>query len=266
MSALAERYGPWAVIAGGSEGVGAAFADQLAAAGINLVLLARKPGPLEATAAAVRAAHAVEVRTLSLDLSRDDMLDQIRAVTDDLEVGLLIYNAGAALGPVPLIEQDTGDALTNIRVNVIGQTLLAQHFAKGMAARGRGGIVLLGSLGAIAGCKNLAVYGGVKSYTQTFAEGLWAEMQPHGVDALALMIGRTRTPALERTPLHENTGVPAAEPDEIAAFALANLDQGPVLVPTEHQASFEAMRAMPRRKAVQIMTRSLEPQTRDLMA
>ena len=92
-----------------------------------------------------------------------------------------------------------------------------------------------------------------------------AEMAPHGVNAAALMIGRTRTPALERTELHENTGVPTAEPDDVVAYALAHLGDGPVLVPPEHQKSFEAMRAMPRRKAVEIMTRSLEPQTKDLM-
>lgn len=265
MSGFAERYGPWALIAGGSEGVGASFAHQLAARGLNLVLVARKPGALEETAAAVRAAHGVEVRSLALDLTREDMLEAIRAVTDELEIGTLVYNAGAALGPAALIDQPTAEALTNIRLNVIGQTLLAQHFARGMAGRGRGAIVLVGSLGAIAGCKNLAVYAGVKSYTQTFAEGLWAEMRPHGVDACALMIGRTRTPALERTELHDNTGVPTAEPDDVVAYALANLGEGPVLVPPEHQQGFAALRSMPRRKAVEIMARSLEPQTRDLM-
>ncbi len=262
---FAVQYGPWAVIAGGSEGVGAAFADQLAAQGVNLVLLARSEGPLEATAAAVRAARGVEVRTLALDLGREDVVGAVCSVTDDLEVGMLIYNAGAATGPVALIEQEVDNALANIKVNVIGQTLLSQHFARGMVQRGTGAIVLVGSLGAIAGCKNLAVYAGVKSYTQTFAEGLWAELQPHGVNACALMIGRTRTPALERTELHDNTGVATAEPADVAAFALANLDQGPVLVPPEHQQSFDAMRSMPRRKAVQIMTRSLEPQTQHLM-
>lgn len=262
---MRERYGPWAVIAGGSEGVGAAFAHQLAANGISLVLLARNVAALEATAAAVRVAHGVDVRTLSLDLASETMLDTIRSVTDGLDVGTLIYNAGAATGPVPLIDQPTEQALTNIRVNVIGQTFLSQHFGRQMVARGRGAIILVGSLGAIAGCKNLAVYAAVKSYTQTFAEGLWAEMAPHGVNAAALMIGRTRTPALERTELHENTGVPTAEPDDVVAYALAHLADGPVLVPPEHQKSFEAMRAMPRRKAVEIMTRSLEPQTKDLM-
>ena len=260
----ADRHGPWGLVAGGSEGVGTAFAERLARSGINLVLVARNADRLESAASTLRDAHKVEVRTLPLDLARDDMLTEIRAVTDGLEIGTLVYNAGAAGGPVPLVDQPVEAALANIRLNVVGQTLLSQHFARGMMARGRGAIILVGSLGAIAGCKNLAVYAGVKSFTQTFAEGLWAELAPHGIDVAALMIGRTRTPALERTELHANTGVPAAEPGEVVDFAIDHLDQGPVLVPPEHMPGFIAMRGMPRRKAVETMTRSLEPQTRDL--
>ncbi|MFN4135088.1 MAG: SDR family NAD(P)-dependent oxidoreductase [Novosphingobium meiothermophilum] len=261
---LAERYGPWALIAGGSEGVGAAFAGRLAAQGINLVLVARNPQTLAATAHTLRAAHGVEVRVLALDLTDEDMQARIAAATEGLEIGLLIYNAGAAGGPVALVDQPTARALATIRLNVIGQTLLAQHFARAMIARGRGAIVLVGSLGAIAGCRNLAVYSGVKSYTQTFAEALWAELQPHGVEVAALMIGRTRTPALERIDLDANPDMPAAEPEDVADFALANLANGPVLVPPEHEAGFAALRAMPRRKAVEIMTALLDPQTRHL--
>src|SRR5690349_10318737 len=124
----AEKYGPWALIAGGSEGVGACFARRLAAAGINLVLLARKAGPLAETAEAVRAGHAVEVRTLALDLTQPDMLERIRSVTDDIEIGSLIYNAGGAEGSQPLVEQSLERALTVMHLNVVGQTTLCHHF------------------------------------------------------------------------------------------------------------------------------------------
>src|SRR5579862_6273069 len=89
-----EQYGPWALIAGGSEGVGASFAHKLAAAGIHLVLLARKPEPLDVLAREVRDRHGVEVRTVSVDLTAPDALDRVRAIADDVEVGCLIYNAG----------------------------------------------------------------------------------------------------------------------------------------------------------------------------
>jgi uncharacterized protein len=174
---------------------------------------------------------------------------------------MLVYNAGAAGGPASFVEAPVDEALKVIALNTIGQTVLAHHFGGKMVARGRGGIIIVGSLGAIAGCKRLTVYSAVKSFAQNFGEGLWAELQPVGVDVVTLMIGRTRTLALERTEIGANSGVAEAEPDDVVAFALANIGEGPVLVPPEHQQSFDAMRAMPRRKAVEIMTRSLEPQT-----
>src|SRR5579859_6268504 len=91
---IADRYGPWAVIAGGSEGVGVSFARKLGAQGVNLVLLARKPEPLEETAVAVRKEFGVDVHTLSVDLTAPDVLDKVRQLTDSLDVGMLIYNAG----------------------------------------------------------------------------------------------------------------------------------------------------------------------------
>ena len=154
-------------------------------------------------------------------------------------------------GPKLVVDQSSQDIMHLIRLNTIGQTMLARHFGKSMAERGRGGIILVGSGGAHAGCYQLAVYSAVKAYTMTFSEGLWAELHPNGVDVAALMIGRTRTPALERSEYGQDSEVAAAEPDDIARFALANLADGPVLVPPELQASFLALRAMPRRQAVQ---------------
>src|SRR5690242_3738898 len=88
------RYGPWAVVAGGSGGLGACCADRLAAQGCNLVLIGRKVEPLDAAADRARDAG-VDVRALSLDLTAGDATDRVRQVTDDVDVGLLIYNAGA---------------------------------------------------------------------------------------------------------------------------------------------------------------------------
>jgi short-subunit dehydrogenase len=95
-SLSSQKYGPWAVIAGGSEGIGACIAHLLAQSGINLVLIARKVEPLEALAASIRARTSAEVRVLALDLTNTAMLDRIREATDDVEVGLLVYNAGAS--------------------------------------------------------------------------------------------------------------------------------------------------------------------------
>lgn len=253
-----EKYGPWAVIAGGSEGLGPCFARRLARAGINLVLLARKPAPLMETAREIEQESQVQVRTLQVDLTQADMLERIRTVTDGLDVGLLIYNAGAARGPKLLLEQSADEALAVVRLNAVGQTLLAQHFGRAMVQRGRGGILLVTSMGGMAGCYSLATYSASKAYTQVFGEALWAELQPHGVDVLVLMLARTRTPALARTEIAQ--GGPAADPDDMAEQGLAHLADGPVYVPRHLAQAFQHLSSMPRREATEAMSKSLRPQ------
>ena len=140
VSVPAEKYGPWAVIAGGSEGIGACIAQHLAKAGINLVLVARKVEPLEVVAASLRARTSAEVRILSLDLTGAAMLDRIREATDDLEVGLLVYDPGGLTRTGPFVDWPLEDVLKVIRLNTEGQAVLA-HFGKKMAARGKGGII-----------------------------------------------------------------------------------------------------------------------------
>ncbi|MBV1686650.1 SDR family NAD(P)-dependent oxidoreductase [Novosphingobium sp. G106] len=145
-----EKYGPWALITGGSEGVGAAFARKLAAQGFKLVLSARKPGPLEELAAELRAGG-TEVRILSADLSKPDVLDRLREVTDDIEVGLLIYNAGANNTRGNFVELPEEVTQSVIAINVLGQANLTRHYGAAMAKRGRGGIILTGSLSGYMG-------------------------------------------------------------------------------------------------------------------
>lgn len=255
-----DRYGPWAVIAGGSEGVGECFARRLARAGINLVLLARKAGPLQNTARSLEQDSGVQVRIVQVDLTQSDMLERVRAATDDVEVGLLIYNAGAAQGPRLLIEQTADEALMTVRLNAVGQTLLAQHFARGMAARGRGGILLVSSGAGVAGSYSLATYSGSKAFTQVFGESLWAELKPRGVDVLVLVLGRTRTPALLRTENISQDDAATADPDAMAAQGLAHLGQGPVYAPPALQSALDRLRAMPRAEATEAMSRGLRAQ------
>ena len=256
-----EKHGPWSVIAGGSEGLAVEFADRLAAAGINIVLLARSREKMDALAANLRERHSVAVRCAVVDLTAPDMLDQVTAATQGLQVGSLFYVAGAGGEAALLVDQPLEDIRRTVDLNVVGQTLLARHFGKMMVARGSGAILLVGSLGCVAGSKQLAVYAAAKAYTQILAEGLWAEMQPMGVDVAALLIGRTRTPALERSETGKASDMPTAEPAEVVDFALQNLQQGPVILPEELQQAFDGLRSMPRAKAVKIMTKSLESQT-----
>ena len=186
------HYGPWALIAGGSEGVGESFARQLAAEGINLVLVARKTGPLETLALSIRQQNGVSVRTVSADLTALDVLDQLRAVTDDLEVGLLIYNAGAVSGFSAFLDQSAEANLKISRLNAITPTILAHHYGGQMRSRGRGGIILVGSMAGYAGGPGEICYSAGKAYSRILSEGLWYELKPHGVHVLGLTLGLTR--------------------------------------------------------------------------
>ncbi|MEU1525438.1 SDR family NAD(P)-dependent oxidoreductase [Nocardia rhamnosiphila] len=234
-----QRYGPWAVIAGGSEGVGAEFARQLASVGMNLVLLARKEAPLRATADACRA-HGVEVRALSVDLLAADAFDRIREVTDDLGVGLFIYNAGANTYRHEFVTGDLDRFQAVIDLNITAQLTLVQHFGALMRERRRGGILLVGSLSGYSGSARISIYSAVKSFCRTFAEGLWLEMRDYDVDVLQLVLGLTRTPAMARAGLKMDTpGLQISEPHEVAAQGLANLANGPVVVVKGWEAAVE---------------------------
>jgi short-subunit dehydrogenase len=222
------KYGPWALIPGGSEGIGPCLAEQLAKAGINCVLLARKQGPLVEAATDIRDRYGVEVRTLALDLTAPDMLERVRAVTDDIDVGLLAYNAGASLRTGPFIDWELDDVLQVIRLNVIGQTVLSHHFGRKMAERGHGGIILMGSLAGVAGSPSVVTYSGAKAYSQIFSEGLWWELKQKGVDVLHVVVGKTDTPAMAR--LGIDHGEEGDAPSVVAEVALSNLGNGPVAV------------------------------------
>jgi uncharacterized protein len=222
------KYGPWALIAGGSEGVGAEFARLLAQAGMNLVLVARTAAALEQTAEACRG-YGGQVRVVQADLSAPEACAGIVAATDGLEVGLSILVAGANTHSHEFLDGDLVAFQRVIDLNVSTPLALVHHYGQAMRARRRGGIVLLGSLAGYLGSARHTVYGGVKAFTRIFAEGLWLELREHGVDVLELVLGVTRTPAMERMGLNfDAPGVVVGEPADVAREGLASLGRGPV--------------------------------------
>jgi uncharacterized protein len=250
-SISAEKYGSWAVIAGGSEGIGACIAHELAQAGINLLLVARKAEPLEALAADIRARTRVDVRILALDLTDDAMLGRIREATDDVQVGLLVYNAGASHRAGPYCDWPLQDVLRVIRLNTEGPAVLAHHFGRKMAARGKGGIILMGSLAGNAGSPSVVPYAGAKAFSQIFAEGLWWEMKQRGVDVLHVVVGSTRTPAMARLGIVYPKNQ-ADDPEEVARFTLENLTLGPVAVVPSMVDRFQQLATTDRRGATEM--------------
>lgn len=221
------KYGPWAVIAGGSEAVGAAMARQLAQAGINSVIIARKPEPLAQTAEEVRALGA-EVITIQQDLLAPDALDRVRAVTDDLDIGLFIHNAGTNTYRSPYVDSDPVGVQGVLDLNITAPLAFIRHYGSRLRDRGRGGIVVVGSLGGLVGYHTVSVYAAAKAFLRIFVEGIWYELKPHGVDVLELCLGLTRTPAMERLGANfDAPGLHAADPDDVAREGLEHLGEGP---------------------------------------
>jgi short-subunit dehydrogenase len=225
-----ERYGPWALVAGASDGLGECFARRIAAEGVNVLLLARREAVLAALAADLVARHGVEARTLVADLTAPDLDARVAAATQGLDVGLLVYNAGAVHGGAAFHEQPVGHALGLVALNCTGPVLLAHRFGARMRARGRGGIVLMGSMICFAGSAYVATYSATKAFDRILAEGLWHELAPHGVDVLGAIAGATKTPSMLASNEAFADYPGAMQPDEVAEGALAFLGQGPIWV------------------------------------
>ncbi|MDB5397188.1 MAG: 3-ketoacyl-CoA reductase [Rhodospirillales bacterium] len=253
---FAEQYGPWALIAGGSEGVGESFALKLAAQGINLVLVARKAEPLEALAGQIRKAGAVQVRTLVQDLTESDMLERVKAATAGINVGLMIYNAGSVSHFSPFLDDTVDETMRMVRLGVVAPTMLAHHFGDAMRRRERGGIILVGSMAGYAGAPDEIVYSAGKAYSRTLAEGLWYELKPHNVHVLGLIMGLTRTPAMDRLGLNmNNPEFPPDEPDAVADEGFAHLAEGPIWNVGGKAEAARFMSSAPRAEAVGFMAK-----------
>ena len=252
------RYGPWAVVAGASEGMGRAFADALAERRLNLVISARRKAPLEAAAIEIRERHGVEVEPLDLDLAAPDVLERLRSDTDDRDIGLLVYNAAHA--PIgEFLHISATDHQSTIDVNCRSVLALSRHYAERLVARGRGGILLMSSMSGWQGSSMVTTYAATKAFTTVLAEGLWSELKPKGVDVLACVAGATLTPNFKlQTPADRQKSAFPMEPEAVVAEALAKLGNGPTLVAGRMNKLAYALlgRALSRRAAVRFISRT----------
>lgn len=256
---FARRYGPWALVAGGSMGMGAAYSRQLAAKGLNVVLVAETPAPLEPLALELARVHGVQTRAVVVDLSAVDVLEQIAAATAGLEIGLLVYNAAhSVVGK--FLDLSLDDKLKTLAVNCRGPLLLCHHFGAQMAARRRGGIILVASLSGFQGHAMVGTYAATKAFDLVLGEALWEELRQHGVDVLSFCPGATRTPAFLSTQPRPTgaLSVPLMDPEETVAEALAALGRGPTRIAgrTNRLAAFFLHRLLPRRHLIELMSRT----------
>lgn len=251
MKAFSDRYGPWAAIAGGSEGIGLAFAREAAVRGCKLVLLAHDQPSLDAAAAEL--SPTTEVVTVLGDLA-DDGAHRLIAACDGREVGLLIANAASA--PKGHFLDDPVEVHRRaIAINVDALVVLAHALGGPMRARGRGGIVTMSSLSSLQGSATFPTYAATKAFTRIFAEGLWAQSRRDGVDVTTIVAPAVDTPAFRSS---QPRGGP--RPVDAAIIATAGLDglgKRPVVFPTRqaHLTSALFARLLPRRAAIDVMAR-----------
>lgn len=257
----ADRYGPWAVVAGASEGIGAAFSRELAERGLHLVLIARRSEPLERFAGEVRSAYGVEVRTQSLDVGDANLLDGLDASTADLDIGLAIYNA--AYSPIGrFLDVELEDHFDAVNVNVRGPLVFSHYFGRRLASRGKGGLILMSSMSGFQGTAMVANYAATKSYDKILAEGLWYELAEHGVDVLACVAGATLTPSFIGSTDRKPTSWLARpmQPEDVAAQALRDLGRHPIGVSGRRNqvGSTLLARILPRRAAIRMVSKETE--------
>jgi short-subunit dehydrogenase len=224
-----DKYGPWAVVTGASQGIGSEFAQALAEKGMNLVLVARSEGKLAAVAEQIRRDTGVQVQLVAADLSTPEGLEKVKQGTSELEVGLLVNNAGSwQFGS--FLDNDVSKDLQSVALNVEAPMVLSHHFAGKMAQRGKGGVINVGSGAALHGVPGQAAYSATKGFLQNFTESLYAELKPKGVNVLITNPGPVQGEASSvydqsKVPLQKVTG------RKVADDALKRLGRGSTTIP-----------------------------------
>jgi short-subunit dehydrogenase len=249
-----ERYGPWGVVLGASEGLGEAYARGLASRGLNVVVAARRSEPLQRVANDIATQHAVETRAVPLDLAAPDFLDALRAVTDELDVGIVVYNGAA--GYVGSFLDGAGSIASIVAVNCTGPLLVCQHFGRQLVDRGRGGIVLMGSAAGLAGSAYNSAYAASKAFDLVLGESLWAEWRGRGVDVISVIGPAIDTPTYRRSLSSEaraNMPTPMS-PVVVVDEVLTVLGTEPSFVPGELRDTLAMLGSLPRRQQVEALS------------
>jgi short-subunit dehydrogenase len=225
MKNFVERFGPWAVVTGASSGIGEAFARRLAEIGMNVVLVALSEDRLRKLAEDFQSRYSVSTRVVPVDLSQDGFLPAIEQATEDLQVGLLVNNAGIATTG-KFLDHDLGSELGVLYVNNRAPLILAHHFGRSMRKQGKGGMIFVASTVAFTGVPSWSNYAASKAYDLVFAEGLAKELCKDGISVLALCPGATQTEfwPLGAKPLF------SMQPNAVVTPALKNLGRKTTVV------------------------------------
>jgi uncharacterized protein len=249
------KYGPWALVAGASEGLGRAFAEELAKRGLNLILIARRIEKLETLSNNLIRDHQIEIKVHSIDLA--DFEDTKKFFLGlDTDIGLLVYNA--AYSPIGYFEDIPEENLLKIvDVNIKTPLLLSRMVIPRMIEKRKGGIVLMSSLAGMQGSPKIATYAASKAFNAILAEGIWNELKKHGIDVIASCAGAITTPGYKNA--QNSKDAPGTlHASRVAKDTLNALGKGPTTVPgfTNRVARFIMGRLLPRKSAISIMEKN----------
>jgi short-subunit dehydrogenase len=192
-----ERFGPWALITGASSGIGKEFTRQIAASGINVVLVARRNGLLAELGRAISQEFNVQYRALAMDLSQEGFIAGLADATHDIDIGLVVSNAGTA-NSGEFLKLDQQLLQETLRLNTMAHLDIAHYFGRKLVERRRGGLILVGAMGAENGIPRIANDGAAKAYVHSLGEALHYEFKPLGVYVTVLATGFANTPVLEK--------------------------------------------------------------------
>ena len=224
---FAKRYGPYALVTGASEGIGASFAEALAKAGLNVVLVARREERLNQLASRFEAKYGVLCPVISADLSNPDDVRAMFQITDQLDIGLVVCNAGYGTAG-NFLDNDLAQELNMLSVNCNAVTTMVHHLGTKLKSRGHGGVILLSSIVATQGVARSANYAATKAYVQTLGEGLQQEWKGSGIDLLIVAPGPVATGFALRSNMKLGK---AATPEVVAQQSLKALGSQKLIHP-----------------------------------
>lgn len=226
-----KKYQDWALITGGSAGIGFAFAEQLAAEGLNIVLVARRQSQLDEAAQSLRSRHGVKTETIAMDMSGDGAPQALYDATQDKKIGMLILSAGVeTTGDYTKVDLAAHRNL--IKLNIQAPAELARLYGEDMSRRGAGGIIFLASLFAYQGVPTVANYSASKAYILSLGEGLNVEFKKRGVDVLVVSPGLTDTQMSASMPVDfGKMPITIQKPAKVARIGLKSLGRKASVVP-----------------------------------
>lgn len=247
---LKDKYGDWAVVTGATSGIGLELATQLANAGFNLIINARNAGKLKLVAEDLKSKYNIQLKIVDGDVSEQSGIEKIIHASQNLDVGLLINNAGYGTSGL-FVNSSIHVEKNMLRVNCEAVLLLTHYFSQRFKQQQRGGIIFLSSLVAFQGVPYAANYAATKAYIQSFAEALSAELKPYHIDVLVAAPGPVDSGFGERANMKMNG---ALSPSQISVPILSALGKQRNVIPgLLSKVLVYSLRTVPRFVKIRIM-------------